>query len=331
MRKAWYCQVDQHIDKLSVCLTSVWLTIANLRRSLVFSPDSGTYLQWSDALLGHNFDVLAYLQGNDFVVAPYFYLLQVMLISGLRQTFGEGWPLCFHAINIVWVQVVLVAYWQTARLLHLHRLAIAVGCLTLALSADLLTWPHYMLTDSLYMALVMLGIWAATACLSTRTGYQQGLPVQQSFVVCYGYMIIVCVLLSLARPSSPPLMMILLLSPLALIVARWIDTFRKLAAMLILIVIAMALGYAGFVVHVLELDPSTRPASWNLIVNHLAEGGVIHDRPETYRSAPNGWGDIVALLLVRLAWFFSPLAADFSIKHQLITRDGSDSQNELSA
>jgi|GEM_PF-5748005 len=348
MRASWTHRVSDRVDHLGFFLTSAWLSLANLRRPLVFSPDSGTYVQWSDALLAHQFNVLAYLQSNDFFVAPYFYLLPVVLIAALRKIFGDSWPLCFHALNFLWLNLLLLAYWQTLRLLALNRWAIALGFLMLALSTDLLIWPHYMLTDSLYMALVMLGIWISTAFLKQLTVKR---PTERqpkansvsvnplsanplsanplsanplsanplsSNLLGVALIVILCIVLSMARPSSPPLIAIFLLSPFALILAKHIDRFAKLIGLTLLLVFAIGLSYAALMVHALELDPSTRMQAWNLILGHLAEGGVIHDRPETYIASPKGLTDILMLYLLRLLWFFSPYAQGFSSTHLFV-------------
>jgi len=47
-------------DALAFAICALWLIAANLRQSLVFSPDSGTYIVWADQLIALNFDVVAY-------------------------------------------------------------------------------------------------------------------------------------------------------------------------------------------------------------------------------------------------------------------------------
>ena len=69
--------------------------------------------------------------------------------------------------------VVLIAYWHSALRLAIRPWAIAVGFLALSVSVDLLIWPHYMLSDTMYKALAMLAVYAAIGVIQSA-GPSQG-------------------------------------------------------------------------------------------------------------------------------------------------------------
>ena len=309
----------QRPDALAFAICALWLIAANLRQSLVFSPDSGTYIAWADQLIALNFDVLAYVKQVDFVVPPYFYLLQVLIVALLKKTLGADWALCFHGFNLCCVVVVLMAYWRSALRLAISPWAIAVGFLAFSVSVDLLIWPHYMLSDTMYMALAMLAVYAAIGVIHSA-GLAQGSSTGEVShrVKVVLLLLFWCLLLTISRPSSPPLMFALALSPCLPWLSAYLRTPGTLFVAIVLGGLFLALGYAALAWDALHADPQALSSAWRLITEHLREGGIIHHRPETYQTTPQSMMDVLAIYLRRLLWFFSPYAQGFSLTHVLI-------------
>jgi len=51
------------------------------------------------------------------------------------------------------------------------------------------------------------------------------------------------------------------------------------------------------------------------LIGMVKQGMIVHDRPNTWISAPNNFLEIVKLYFFRLAYFFSPYVSTFSITH----------------
>jgi hypothetical protein len=309
----------QRPDALAFAICALWLIAANLRQSLVFSPDSGTYIAWADQLIALNFDVLAYVKQVDFVVPPFFYLLQVLIVALLKQALGANWALCFHGLNLCCVVVVLMAYWRSALRLAIRPWAIAMGFLALSVSVDLLIWPHYMLSDTMYMALAMLAVYAAIGVMQSA-GSSQGASTGRVLPVVNTVLLLLfwCLLLTVSRPSSPPLVFALALSPCLPWLSGYLGTTGRLLVAIVTGGLLLALGYATLAWDALHTDPQALSSAWRLITEHLREGGIIHHRLETYQPTPQSMMDVFAIYLRRLLWFFSPYAQGFSLTHVLI-------------
>jgi len=306
-------------DALAFAICALWLIAANLRQSLVFSPDSGTYIVWADQLIALNFDVVAYLRLLDFVVPPFFYLLQVLIVAGLRYAFGSYWAWWFHGLNLCCVLVMLMAYWHSALRLAIRPGAIALGFLALSLSVDLLIWPHYMLSDTTYMALAMLTVWLAIVVIQ-RTCRSQGLANERykSVAPLVLGMPFLCLLLIISRPSSPPLILALLLSPCLVWLSGYLRTTKRLLITILTGGLFLAFSYASLATKALHTEPQALSAAWSLITDHLREGGVIHHRPETYQQPPGSLMEVFVLYLRRLLAFFTPYAQGFSLAHLVV-------------
>jgi hypothetical protein len=78
----------------------------------------------------------------------------------------------------------------------------------------------------------------------------------------------------------------------------------------------LSVAYAVFIKSLPDAWPALSASrGFQMALAHVSEGGVIHDRPETYIGAPHGLGGVMQLFLLRLASFFSPYAAGFSKLH----------------
>jgi hypothetical protein len=309
----------QRPDVLAFAICALWLIAANLRQSLVFSPDSGTYIAWADQLIALNFDVVAYVKQVDFVVPPFFYLLQVLIVALLKQALGTNWALCFHGLNLCCMVVVLIAYWRSALRLAMRPWAIALGFVALSVSVDLLIWPHYMLSDTMYMALAMLAVYAAIGVIQSA-GPSQGASTGGVYHLVKVVLLLLfwCLLLTISRPSSPPLMFALAMSPCLPWLSGYLGTTGRLSVAIVTGGLLLALGYATLAWDALHTDPQALSSAWRLITEHLREGGIIHHRLETYQTTPQSMLDVLAIYLRRLLWFFSPYAQGFSLTHVLI-------------
>jgi hypothetical protein len=285
-----------------------WLVGVNIASEIKFSPDTEAYIEWSNALIALNFDLTTFLPQNNFYVPLYFYLIPIELISILRCTFGDAWTVGFKIINLISLVTLLVAYWRTATLLRLLPSAIAIGFILIAFSPDFLIWPNYLLTDTLYMTIVMLGVWASVV-------FGLGKSNRNGPLIA---MALVCTALSATRPSSPPLILAFMLSLSSPLMTINFKNGLVLLGAVIGVTIAFSLAYGIGIDQLLEQSSRSHSAQLTYILDQVRDGSVIHHRFETYRPPPEGIMEISTLYLVRVMSFFSPYAQGFSLGHLVL-------------
>jgi hypothetical protein len=298
----------QRPDKPAFCLVLVWLMTVNLLRPIQLSPDSHTYIAWADKLIELRFNWAAYLAWNDFFTPAWFYLVPVTLFALLRTAMAEAWIYGLLAINLACVSFLLLAFWRCARLLGAGPWAVVLGLISLAAATDLLVWPHYMLSDTVYAALVTGAVWHTLHRLVAQQ--QRGWRLLAPLLPW-------AVLAAFSRPASPAFIAALLAVPVMVWSAtRWCHSGKVVLLALAGAGVMLSVAYAVFI----KVLPDAWPAlsasrGFQMALAHVSEGGVIHDRPETYIGAPHGLGGVMQLYLLRLASFFSPYAAGFSKLH----------------
>lgn len=296
-------RTESHIGKIPVdiaasVLIGALLALINLRYALILSPDSSTYIRWADLLIGHRFNLLAYYDDNQFVSSPVFYTLPVGIIALLKVAIGVHWERIFFAINILALIATIEIFRRSARLLGISALAVA-GTLPLFSFTDFILWPHYLLTDTIFAALVMASVYATLLTICNKKGFL--IP------------IVYCALLFLARPSSPPFVFAILLF---LVVCRFyffaIGTVRLLV-FLFFMLLATAFIY-GYVFEILLSRPSGSEQLM-FIGQMIRKGIVIHDRPDTFVAWNPTVFNIARIFLLRIVTYFSPYASTYSAGH----------------
>jgi hypothetical protein len=298
----------QRPDRPAFLFVLAWLLAVNLLRPTQFSPDSHTYIAWADKLIELRFNWAAYLAWNEFEVPAWFYTVPVMLFAVLRIAMADAWVQGLMAINLACVSFLLLAFWRCARLLGAAPWAIVIGMTTLAISTDLLAWPQYILFDAVYAAILMGAAWHSLLLVVTRK--------QRSWRLVVALLPWVA-LAALSRPAAPAFISALFGVPLLVWSAdRWCRSGMAVLLALACAALMLSVSYALVILVLPDAWPRL-PASrgFQMALAHVNEGGVIHHRPETYISAPQGLVGVMQLYLLRLASFFSPYAAGFSTLH----------------
>jgi hypothetical protein len=304
--RAWL----QRPDRPAFLLVLAWLLAVNLLRPIQLSPDSNTYIAWADKLMELRFNWAAYLAWNDFFTPAWFYLVPVTLVALLRTALAEAWAQGLLVVNLTCVAFMLLAFWRCSRLLGAAPWAVVTGLVCLAASTDLLVWPHYMLSDTLYAALVMGAVWHTLHRLVKQAPSHWGMGMGMALLPW-------AAMAALSRPAAPAFIAALLTAPLlAWCAARWCRSGTVLLLALTAAAMLMAVSYAFFILVLPDAWPAlSNSLGFQFALVHVNEGGVVHHRPETYIGSPQGFGGVVKLYLLRLASFFSPYAAGFSKLH----------------
>ena len=271
----------------------------NLSKGYVMSPDSHGYSRWADELIKLNFNLIAYYSENTFIAPKFLYTIPVILVTFSKVLFSSGWQNMFMFFNLIFVLLSLILFSKSLLLLKVRPLAIAFAMPFLTLSFDLLLWPKYILTDTVFSFLIMFLVYFTIKSIVENKFY-------------YSYLIFFIILLLLTRPSSLPYIFAIII--FILFIKFQISFNPKIIIpIFVLLFILIPLCFT-ILFQLMEIHLSgMRKADY--LIGMVKEGMVIRNRPETYLESPETFADIFVLYVVRLTYFFSPYTNKFSLIH----------------
>ena len=291
------------LPPLLVAIICVFVFFVNWLTPLVLSPDSYTYIRWAERLVSLQFDYLTYFRTNDFFTPSYFYTIPVSVIAVLQSVFTDVWLKAFHIMNALLIAASLLASYLSLRALSVRPAIAALGLFSAFLCIDFFIWPHYLLSDTLFVFFASLTLLALSS-----SGWNQTRPY---------YSVGLILLLFFCRPSSLPYCAV----GLAAVFGRtWtpgahIDRFRFVISGVALVV----LGSAFFISLVnIGLKHPGISAQIDFITTLAKAGTVIHDRPDTFVAEPINNYDLCVLYLQRLIMFWNPYLSAFSLAHNVL-------------
>src|SRR3989344_1367938 len=239
-----------------------------------------------------------------------FYLQGASILSHSNFSFihliGEGHPLYYLAyptflallqnniLLVVGLQIILQAFanvlvYKTVARLHSQEAGIISG-LVCALSFELFQWNTYILTDSLFIFLIIAALY-----LHTKKSW-------------YIFIAILCGMI-LLRPTAAPFLLAVVVS------STW--HFKK---------IHKILGYTTFllvvlyiVAHILSLDAGMKLGVSGYIhyfASLFERGVLVRDRASLV--LPIEWASPLNIIFLRLLLFWAPAISDFSLLHTLL-------------
>ena len=261
------------------------------------SPDSRTFDRWSDMVLAQKYSLSAYWQAMGGLER--LYLVSMFGIALLKDISGSAWTAVWFLTNLSFVALIMVMFVAVGRRLGLDARVIALSSLLFLLSADYLTWPRYLLTDTFLAMLVMLALLLALTPISRLTVVLQ----------C-----VVLVTTAFTRPAAIPV--VLAFCAFYFVIAFNFETVsRHVALISIIAVTAVAsVAYAGIMLaHYEQLLPPTRAFDYLGLYAH--RGVVIIHREETAIAMQNSFFDYLRLFYTRFFSFYTPLADSFSLRH----------------
>ena len=178
-------------------------------------------------------------------------------------------------------------------------MAIAFAMPLLTLSFDLLLWPKYILTDTVFSFLIMFLVYFAIKSIVDDKIY-------------YSYLIFFIILLLITRPSSLPYIFTVIL--FILFIKFHINFNPKIVISIFIFLFVLIPFCFAILFQLMEVFLSgTRKADY--LIGMVKEGMIIRNRPETYLESPETFIDVFVLYFVRLIYFFSPYTKNFSLIH----------------
>lgn len=278
------------------------ILIYNLSKGYVMSPDSHGYSRWADELINLNLNLKAYYSENTFIAPKFLYTIPVILVTLSKLLFGSGWQNAFMFFNLIFVFFSLILFSKGLLLLKVRPLAIAFAMPLLTLSFDLLLWPKYILTDTVFSFLIMLLVYFVIKSIVDEKFY-------------YLYLIFFIILLLVTRPSSLPYIFAVVV--FILFIKFKINFNPKIIISIFIFLFVLIPFCFTILFQFMEIYLSgTRKADY--LIGMVKEGMIIRNRPETYLESPETFIDIFVLYFVRLVYFFSPYTKNFSLVHIIL-------------
>ena len=193
---------------------------------------------------------------------------------------------------------IAVYFFQRAMLsIKIDNAVIGVFCFLLIFSVDYLTWPRFILTDTIYASLSFLLIYIT---LAMRNFHLRTISI---WLLCL-------LLLVLTRQVAMPIIAV----SIFLVFGHKIKlngTVMLIA--LLLLFLTSALFYSTFITALIN---NTNLSDGVLqLMNFAKSGVVIHDRPDTYITISNDVFGFFKLFCYRFLYFFNPYASSFSSIH----------------
>lgn len=276
----------------------------NLSIGFHMSSDSVRYSLSADILIKLNFNLFDYYSQKTIsdINSSYIYTIPVLLISLSKFFFGIEWQNAFMTLNLTLVFFSLIIFLKTFLILKIRPLIIFLAIPILVFSVDILTWPRYILTDTVFSFFIFLGVYYLIKSIVNQKFY-------------YFFIILLMVLIYLTRPTSLPFIF-------GFIIFYIILTFKiNYSPRLILLIIFSLFIVTPFIFATLyELMNTYLNTSPKVLflIKMVDIGMIIHDRPETWIHSPNSFLEIVYLYFKRILFFFTPYAKSFSTIHIIL-------------
>jgi hypothetical protein len=254
-------------------------------------------------LISHQFNLFSYYSDNTSITHLLFYTLPVSILAILKLIMSDQWITGYLITNLVALFFTLFLYIKIALNLGIRKWLVSATLLIFLVSADFLLWPRYILSDTLFVLLVMLAIYLVTS----RTS---------NYYPSYIYIILSLFLLLVARPASLPYIAVFLFFVFMPSMSQKILVKKTLFVRLGCFILLSSVFYGIIIM------ANTSGIIENATIDHwyqwIAEGAIIHDRPETYIVYEATHLGTMKLFIYRMVGFFTPFLKNFSATHNIL-------------
>lgn len=293
----WNC--GHKILYLTIFLCSSLVAYYNFSKGFVMSSDSKLFSAWADDLIKLDFNLYLYYSQSTHINPNYIYSIPVIVIALSKFFFGENWQNTFIIINLLLVFFSFIIFSKSLLIMKVRPLVISIGILILSLSVDLLVWPRYVLTDTIFSFLVVCLLYLIIKSIVKNQ-------------LDYLNFILIIILIFLTRPSS---IAFILVAFFFIIICKFQINFTlKLISVCIVFLCIVTPFILALIYQLMETYLADNPRA-DFLIKMIKEGMIIHDRPETWVDSPKSFFDVVCLYYIRFLFFFSPYAKNFSIIH----------------
>jgi hypothetical protein len=289
-----------YVARLSFVALAIFFSAYHGSKGLVLAGDSYTYLRWSEALFDSQFDLARWLiEGGSVWLQKLFYLFFVAGLGVVKSFGGESWATVALVVHIILLITTLYLWGLVLHTLNISAPWIALFYLLHLVSVDHLTWPRYLLTDTLYAAELALTVLLALKFARQRSF---GLSALLALSLC---------LLGLTRPTA---------APIIFSVSFWVVLVQysnqvRCRGSLIAVVMAFCFGLVLVTGAIYGRNGEIADGILGFAARGILAGEVINDRPSTWAAPPTSVVEVAYLIIHRFVAFFSITHENFSLMH----------------
>tara|TARA_B110000003_G_scaffold143441_1_gene144648 strand:+ start:2846 stop:4006 length:1161 start_codon:yes stop_codon:yes gene_type:complete len=286
---------------LIILICFSFIAYYHLSSGYSMSSDSQRYSRWADDLIRFDFNFYDFFLIDTIEIRPHllFFSVPVLLIALCKVIFLNEWQFAFLLLNLSLVFFSLIIFVKSLLLVNVRPILISLTLPLIVVSVDILIWPKFILTDMIYAFLVLIATYFIIKGIT------------QNKIYYFNLFVIMCLLFT-TRPSSFPVIFVIIFSSLIL------NYSIILKPKIILLLLISAFTFTPFIYSLiyffieLNLNGNIR---LDFITSMVNDGIIIHDRPETWVDKPKNFADVAYIYFLRLINFFSPYASSFSLAH----------------
>jgi len=293
-----YTSIHSYIKNpltLILYVTTFIIAAYNLRIGTILSPESYLHSSTAEALVSLKFNYFRFFEAFSLEQLPN--ILPISLIAFLKIIFPNTWMEYFIYINIACVFLSIYLFQRVMLHLKIDTVVISICCFLFLFSSDFLTWPRYILYDTIYVGFAFLLIHLTLSI--------------KNFDLKKIFIWLLCLLfVALTNKLATP---VITMSILFLFIYK-----MKLNGKVILIISLLSLLTSALLYSILTsvLINHSNLSEWSLqTINFEKLGIVIHSRPDTYIIMSDDIFGFFKLFCYRFLYFFNPYASSFSIIH----------------
>lgn len=306
MKEFFFVKFNFKEKYLYILLLLSFLTIAyyHLSSTIYMAPDSYRYSRWADELIKLNFNLYDYFSLEKSAIRPHLFFVSVpvYLMALCKFFFVNEWQFGFLLINLLFLFFSLIIFVKSLLLVGIRPIIIALTLPLIVISVDILIWPRYILSDMIYAFLVVLATYYVI----------KGIVINK---ISYIGLLFTMVLLLATRPTAMPVISAIICF---VVISKYQIFLKPKIILIFLSTIFISIPFIFSLLFLLIENNFNENAKLYYVVNMVNMGMIIHDRPETWVSAPSNFIDITYIYFLRLINFFNPHATTFSMIHNVL-------------
>ena len=287
------------INRYLFAAFSIFIIGFNFFQGLVLSSDSYTYISWAEQLIANNLSFSEFHKSKESSFIYFFYDFFLLYIALLKIIFNESWQMIFFYLNLLYLGISLKVFYELSNFSS-NQLKINVTLIALLiLSLDFFIWPHFLLTESIFIMLFMSSIFF----------YREYFIESNARNTFYLLGFIIFFILSLfIKPGSIGLLSGLLFFH----VMKNLSWFKN--EFLIKIFFVGLIFFIPFLFEfVLNAFNDTKNFKISQLISYAQSGFIIDDRVSTYIISDNI--NLRDVFFMRLIYFFIPVVPEMSKLH----------------
>ena len=281
------------------------ITYHNLDHGYIMSPDSFNYSIYADELIKLKFNLYDFSSLSTVVNqnSHYTVIVPIILIALSKIIFENSWQYAFMLFNLILVFFSLILFSKSLLLLKVRPFIVALAMPVLTLSVDLLSYPRFILTDTIFSFFIISLVFFMVKSINNSK-------------ICYFEIIVLFIVISFSRPTAFPYIFAICL--FIFIFKYQINFSSKLIIQFITILIMLIpilLAILHSVIELYFLDVRRL----EFIIRYANEGVVVNKRYETYvQPPPVNFFENVYFYFIKTINFFKFYATEFSFTHKIL-------------